>query len=428
MTSRPEPMAPSTSASDEQRLEDLLGLPARRRRPWRWGVVVVGLLLITLAVVRREGPQRTQAPLWETQAAEMGSLVVTVSATGHLRPINQVDVGTEISGLVELVTVDDNDRVQKDQVLARLDDSRLRDQIARSEATLATARARVRQATAGVGEARSRLERLRHVERLSGGKVPSPLELDGAVASLERALADEASAKASVEEAQAQLSSERILLSKATIRSPIAGIVLARHVEPGQTVAASLQAPVLFTLAEDLADMELQVDVDEADVGAVEVDQPASFRVDAYPARVYEAGVERVGFGSQLQDGVVSYLTTLSVDNRDLSLRPGMTATAEILVESLDNVLLVPNAALRFRPPMESTDSRSFVSRLTPRPPSVERREGSGQEPAVWIVEEDQSLRRVPIQAGASDGRWTHVQSGELKPGVAVVTAERMVG
>jgi HlyD family secretion protein len=241
-----------------------------------------------------------------------------------------VDVGSELSGIVDTLHVDENDSVKKGQVLARLDLARLKDAVTKSRANLASADAQVLQAAATVAETRAKLDRMRRVAELSGGKVPSRSEMDGAEADHKRAMANETSARAAVAQARATLQSDDTNLGKAHIRSPIDGVVLARKIQVGQTVAASFQAPVLFTLAEDLAKMELQVNVDEADVGQVEVGQKAVFSVDAWPGRAYTAVITRVGYGSQVSDGVVSYLTILEVDNADLSLRPGMTGNAEI--------------------------------------------------------------------------------------------------
>ena len=184
--------------------------------------------------------------------------------------------------------------------------------------------------------------------------MPSTTELETAEATLARAVADVASARAAVTEARAVLKSNQTNLSKASIRSPINGVVLKRKIEPGQTVAAAFETPVLFTIAEDLAQMELHVKVDEADIGQVQEGQPATFTVDAYPTRKFPAQIRRVGFGSQTTDGVVSYKTILSVNNDDLSLRPGMTATAEITTATREGVMLVPNEALRFTPPADN--------------------------------------------------------------------------
>lgn len=369
----------------------------------------------------------TSRPRYETETVARGDLVVTVSATGTLEPTNQVEVGSELSGLLVAVFVDDNDRVKAGQELARLDVSKLNDQIARSEAALASAEARVLQADATIKEARANLDRLRAVFRLSGGKVPSQMEIEGAEANLARANADAVAARAVVAEARAALSSDRTNLEKASIRSPIDGVVLARAVEPGQTVAASFQTPVLFTIAENLTQMELQVAVDEADVGQVREGQAATFGVDAWPMRRYPATISRVGFGAQTTDGVVSYKTILTVDNDDLSLRPGMTATAEIYTAKRDDVLLVANGALRFEPPNEdATTPKSgggIVASLIPRPPvqAVKRRsDATGNERAVWVLRDGEPAE-VAVTVGVTDGRYTEIVGGELKAGMQVI-------
>jgi len=370
------------------------------------------------------------APQYLTEEVVRGNLTVTVSATGNLQPTNQVDVGSELSGTVESVLVDDNDRVRKGQLLARLDLSKLNDQVAKSEAALISAESQVDQMLATVEESRANLARLRHVAELSGGKVPSKAELETAQATLGRAVASEAGARAAVTQARATLKSEQTNLAKASIRSPIDGVVLARKVEPGQTVAASLQAPVLFTLAENLAQMKLQVDVDEADVGQVRAGQPASFNVDAYAGRKYPARIIRVGYGSQTKDGVVSYKTILKVGNDDLSLRPGMTATSEITTATRENVLLVSNAALRFTPPLKSdSDDKkdgSFVSSLLPKPPaSTSSKPASasvkGGAQHLWVLRDGQLLA-VPVSVGVSNGHQTEVSGGDVKPGMQVIT------
>ncbi|HEU0202020.1 MAG TPA: efflux RND transporter periplasmic adaptor subunit [Burkholderiaceae bacterium] len=286
------------------------------------------------------------------------------------------------------------------------------------------------QAQATVAEARANLARFRQVAILSGGKVPSGSEMDTAEATLKRAAASEASAHAAVGQARAALKSDETNLAKAHIRSPIDGVVLARKVEPGQTVAATFQAPVLFTIAEDLAKMELQVDVDEADVGQVKVGHKASFGVDAWPGRTYDAVITRVGYGSRVKEGVVSYPAVLQVTNNDLSLRPGMTGTAQIITLTRENVLLVPNAALRFEPPAETqttpAKNSNPVSALLPRPPSAPPRPSTpvslaGSTQRVWVPREG---RAVPLQVkvGATDSRFTEIIGGELRAGEVVIT------
>lgn len=396
----------------------------------RWITAVLVMALALLAYLAPWPGGQTQAPQFLTETVTRGSLVATVSATGTLQPTNQVEVGSELSGLVEAVLADDNDRVGKGQVLARLDVSKLHDQIARSKAALAAAEARVLQTAATTKEAGANLARLRTVSRLSGGKVPSQAEMETAEATLARAEADTASSRAAVAEVRATLSSDETNLSKASIRSPIDGVILTRTVEPGQTVAASFQAPVLFSLAEDLAQMELDVAVDEADVGQVREGQTATFGVDAYPGRRYPARIKRVGFGSQTTDGVVSYKTILSVDNSDLSLRPGMTATADITTARREDVVLVPNAALRFTPAAEEANDvetgGGIVSKLLPRPPHMARTRRPGarpDQPRVWVLRDGQPVP-VDVTVGVSDGHVTEVTGGDLRAGMELVTEQ----
>ena len=370
-----------------------------------------------------------KAPRYATQAAAVGTLVVKVSATGNLQPTNTVDVGSELSGIVDQVYVDDNDAVKKGQILARLDLSKLRDAVARSRASLAAAEAQVLQAQATVAEARAALARYQQVHALSDGKVPSRTEMDVAEANLKRAEANAASARANVVQARAALQSDETNLSKASIRSPIDGVVLSREVDPGQTVAASFQAPVLFKLAEDLTKMELQVDVDEADVAQVKAGQKATFGVDAWPGREYHAVITRVGYGAKQSEGVISYLTVLEVANDDLSLRPGMTGTAEITTLTRENALLVPNAALRFEPPaaggaQPKQAGISVMGALMPRMPRQvprsQQKAGSGT-PRVWVLQEGQPVA-VDVTTGATNGRMTEITGGDLKAGMQVIT------
>jgi HlyD family secretion protein len=402
----------------------------RRKRRAVW-LGVAGLVLLAVAgVCSARSRSGAQTARFRTEEATRGDLVVKVTATGKLQPLNQVDVGSEVSGLVESVFVDDNDDVRKGQVLAQLDVSKLQDAVTNARATLASAEAVVLQAKATRQESEANLARLRQVAELSGGKVPSKTELDTAEATLARAIANQAVADAAVRQCRATLSSAETNLGKASIRSPIDGVVLSRSVEPGQTVAASFQVATLFTLAEDLKQMELEVDVAEADVGQVREGQLATFSVDAYSTRRYEARIRRVSYGSQTTSGVVTYKTVLTVRNDDLTLRPGMTATAEITTIEHKNVLLVPNAAVRFTPPAAAApaERQSIVSRLLPRPPGLARRANSGNGKndksgtgQVYVLK-DGVPAAVPVTTGPSNGRLTEVTSSELAPGTPVIT------
>lgn len=393
-----------------------------RKRRFLWIGAAVVALAAALAAWGLKGDG--EAVAYKTQPVTQGDLKVTVTATGNLEPTNQVDVGSELSGIVKAVEVDFNDVVKPGQVLARLDTSRLDAQAIQAKAALQAAEARVEQARATVTQTTADLGRLDHVRELSGGQVPSQADMDAAQAAKARADADLASARAQVAQARGTLDGIETDLGKTVIRSPIRGIVLKRSVEPGQTVAASLQAPVLFTLAEDLAHMELHVDVDEADVGQVAQGQSATFSVDAYPERSFPAQVTQVRYGSETVGGVVTYETVLEVDNADLSLRPGMTATADISVETVTGALLVPNAALRFAPPAQpqaEQGKRSLLSRMFPRPPRAVRTPNDGKGQRVWVLKDGEPAP-VRVTTGATDGSRTRILTGDLTAGMKVIT------
>ena len=416
-----------TAPAQDPSLTELLASGKAGARRWRWPLLAGAALLAVAAYLLWRPAEDSALPRFQTESASQGDLTVTVSASGTLAPTNEVEVGSELSGIIDKVLVDVNDRVRKGQVLARLDVSKLQDAVVRSQANLAASEAKVEQASATLAEARANLARLQKVAELSGGKVPSRAELDAALASVNRAVGSQAAARASVAQNAATLKSDRTNVAKASILSPINGVVLARKVEPGQTVAASFSAPILFKLAEDLTRMELQVKVDEADVGQVKEGLAATFTVDAWPGRKYDARITRVNYGSTTTDQVVSYETMLQVDNADLSLRPGMTASAEIVTARVEDAMLVPNAALRFSPPAADAPkpSRGLMSAMMPRPPAPppkkshpEKRSGGER---VWILQNGQPTP-VDITIGLSDGRRTQVTGGALQAGMAVIT------
>ncbi len=433
-------VTPDVTIAAQTDIAALLDEPTRRawyRRRSLWA----GVLLLLLAGAGFWWWQQRQAagaaPAYSTQPVTRGDLTLTVTANGTIQPTRSINIGSELSGTVQKVYVDVNDRVKKGQVLAELDTAKLSDQILRSSAALAAAQALVTQTTATVAEARSSLARLEEVARISGGKVPSKAELDTAGAALARAMGAQASAHAGVNEAHAALSTDRTNLSKASIRAPADGLVLTRNVDPGNAVAASLQAVTLFTVAEDLARVRLWVYVDEADVGAVKLGQNATFTVSAYPARNFPARITRVGFGSTITDNVVTYLTYLDVDNTDFSLRPGMTATASIIAVHRKDVLLVPNTALRFTPGVAAAASgagKGMLSSLTPRMPGSNTRRPAavGASTAlakrVWILPADGkgAPQAVAVKPGISDGHMTEISEGDLQVGMRVITDQKV--
>ena len=423
---------PPASSPQTKDLQALLQEPAKTAW-WRRGALWATLAVLVAAgggyYYWQQSQQRNAAPSYVTEPASKGDLTLMVTANGTLQPTRSVSIGSELSGTVLRVLVDVNDQIKKGQVLVELDTAKLNDQVLGAKAALASAQAQLAQAVATVKESQASLARLEEVAKLSGGKVPSKTELDSARAEHERAIAAEASARANVDAARASLATDETNRSKASIRSPTDGVVLTRSVDPGNAVAASLQAVTLFTVAEDLRQMRLQVNVDEADVGRVKVGQPASFTVSAFPSRRFPARITRVAYGSTITDNVVTYQTLLDVKNDDLSLRPGMTATATITAVERKNVLLVPNAALRFTPQSSAAAAPSgsnIMASVLPRMPRSGARKSAtgGTAKQVWVLKDGAPVA-VNVTPGISDGRMTEITAGDLLEGMAVITDQR---
>ncbi len=410
----------------------------RRYQRWIWIGLGVVVMLVLLSRCFR-GPEPTH---YATEPLEKADLTVAISATGNLAPTKQVNVGSEESGLVETVYVQNNDRVTKGQPLARLDLSRLKDALVQSEASLLAAQAAVEQAQATVEQTTANLAREEQVFKLSGGKVPSQTELSTARADRARAIANVAQARAQVAQARAQVSTNRTNLSKGTIYAPVNGVVLSRQVEPGQTVAASFNVATLFTIAEDLSNMKLEVKVDEADVGELHAGAAATFTVDAYPGRVFPATVTRVDLGANATPSinsagttavatttVVAYTAVLSVANSDLLLKPGMTATASIITQQQHDVLLAPNAALRFVPAVKPAGGVVLggppgFQQAKPKTAAV----GKGARQQLYLVGADGKPKPVPVVIGDTNGSKTVVSGPDIRPGLKVITGQLAKG
>jgi HlyD family secretion protein len=442
----------SNDVSKDQDLDEFLGTPPEK--PWRKWVVrgAIGVALLIAILLLARCFSGSEQPNFATREVRRGDLTVTVSATGNLKPINQVDVGSEQSGKITQVYVDVNDRVTKGQRLAELDTRRLVDTVNQNRAQVSASQASVAQAQAQVALAKATLDRQLNVFRLSGGRVPAKTELDAARADYQSALGNLRAQQAQVDVARAQLSTAQTNLSIAQIVSPVTGVVLSRSIEPGQTVAASLNAPVLFTIAEDLTQMEVEVSVDEADVGQVKDGQEATFAVDAFPGRSFPARVTRVNVGSNASSSssssstsgssttastagtVVAYTAVLAVDNKDETLRPGMTATADIVTQKLNDVLLIPNAALRFKPSSGAAEGGGITSQIVPSRRRFRRGNarqvtlGVGSSQTVYVVDAEGNPKPVQVVVGASDGSRTVITSGDLKPGMRVITGQLAAG
>lgn len=430
---------PTPSSSD---LAALLqsGGPARRSKRLLWVAALVAIVLIgSVWWLRQRNVERNRPSTYVTQRIERGDVNLTITATGNLEPTNEVTVGSELSGTTLEVYVDTNDTVTKGQPLAKLDTSKLSQQTESSRAAVRSAQAKISQAEATLKEVQATLSRQQELNRLSGGKAPSRADLDAAEAAVYRAQADVASAEAALGEAKAQLAINESDLGKAIIKSPIDGIVLTRSLEPGQTVAASFTAPELFVIAENLRHMKLTVTVAEADIANVAKGQKANFTVDAWPERAYSASVVKVAYGSSVSDNVVTYKTELEVANDDLSLRPGMTATADIRVAESKDVFFVPPTALRFDPGTTTAGApapgsggaqkKSFVQSLMPMPPRMSNRPGKNDEakPAgkpgmgrIWVLRDGQPVP-IDVKTGLSDGRRTEVSGEGLSEGMSII-------
>lgn len=420
-----ETTSPSAASVKRPELAALGKIKTRRRgRRWLW------LILIVAALVAGGWyyTNRPAAPVrYDTAVVEKGALTVTVVATGTVQPTTQVDISSELSGTLLSVDVDFNDEVTEGQVLAKLDDTKLKAQVSNAEAQLIAAQAKLASAEATVSETADALDSASALDKrgLSTRSV-----YISAKAAHDRALAAVESAQADVTLAEANLALQKADLEKAEIRSPIKGIVLNRAAEKGQIVAATLNAPVLFTLAEDLARMDLQVSVDEADIGRVAVGQKATFTVDAYPGQKFKAVITSLRYAPDDTEGVVTYTAVLSVANDRLLLRPGMTATATITVAEQADVLLVPTAALRYAPPVTQNASRSgsgLLGYILPARPSSGGNRGASNGSGVYVLKNGAPMR-VAVTPGATDGSKIAVSSEELSEGDEVILSQSAGG
>lgn len=414
---------------DQSEIEQAIGLkPGARRR--KHGHRLLWALLLALAValaayLYMRNQQQAAATTYQTAEAARKTMTIVVSATGTIQPLTQIEIGSELSGIAREVLVAENAMVKAGTVLARLDSTRLAAQQAKAVAQLDAARARIATAEASMQQSSLTLNRQ---TKLRARSLSTDQEIEQADAELKRTTSALAIAKADAAAAEADLVLVTTDITKTEIVSPIEGIVLKRSVEPGQTVAASLQAPVLFKIAQDISRIQLEANVDEADVGVVKIDQSATFTVDAYPDRDFPARIERLSFAPETVDGVVTYKTILSADNADLTLRPGMTATAKIVVAQFKDALVVPNEALRYTPP-RTTPSQGFsimqifMPRFPRNAPGRRTAENDGKR-SLYVLENG-ALKEVKVKTGESDGKFTIVTEGSVKEGDSLVTSSR---
>lgn len=384
-----------------------------KRRRWIWIVLaLVVVAIIAAVVIKQRSGKEEQGPKWETATVTRGDIALRATATGTLEPRRKVIVGAEISGQLVSVDADANDKVTAGQVLATLDTVTIDNELAQSRAGLAGSRANLKRADATLEEARIYEKRVK--ELLSRDGIAKS-EADTARARTLRAEADVESARADIRRAQAAIRIIEARREKAVIRAPIDGVILSRAIEPGNTLTSALQTPELFVIAEDLARMELQVLINESDVGLVTPGQTGSFTVDTWADEKFEATVETVSLSPTKVGEVVTYMTTLVVNNEKGLLRPGMTASVTIETGKREGVLRVPAKALWFKPPEE----KGGFQFGRPRREDVRER-GS----AVHLLAGDKPERLV-LQLGRSDGDFVEVRDGSLKEGDVVITGQK---
>lgn len=390
-------------------------------RPRLW---IAGAALATLAVAGTylRLNASTERPSLATAPVTRGDIVETVEATGTVQPVDLVEVGSQVTGTIQSLGADFNDRVTAGQILARLDPASLQAQVDQASATVARLSAEVNRAQVSLADAQTKLTR---AEALSAQQLISAADLDTARAARDLAQASVVSARAQLVQGRASLDQARVTLGHTIIRAPSAGVVLARNVEVGQTVTSGLQTPTLFVIAQDLHQMRVQASVDEADIGRVAAGQPVRFTVDAHGARSFAGTVAQVRLQPVVAQNVVSYTTMIDVANPDLALKPGMTATVRIETGRADDALRVPMAAVRFRPSAEVLQAMGHPADPTTgaRQPNA-RRDGTSADAdrgAVWTLA-DGRLTRVPVRVGASDGAFVAVLSDRLAPDAVVVT------
>ncbi|MGB8657686.1 MAG: efflux RND transporter periplasmic adaptor subunit [Candidatus Zixiibacteriota bacterium] len=377
-------------------------------------IVGVGILAIFVFVLLFFGRAKETQAKYTTAKIERGDISVVVTATGTLNALTTVQVGSQVSGTISQLYADFNSTVKKGQLIAQLDPTFLKEQVAQSEADLEKANAQANQAKRDLDRAKG----------LSEKNLISQSDLDVAQTNYELALAGQKSSKATVERSITNL-------AYATITSPIDGVVISRNVDVGQTVAASLSAPTLFTIANDLTKMQVETSIDEADIGKIQVGQKVDFTVDAYPDKHFAGSVSQIRLNPSVVQNVVTYTVIIDVDNPELLLKPGMTANVMILIDQREDVLKVRSAALKFTPSMQrkaktptQTTGNSYSANASPnRNPGRDFKKWASS-PKVWILAKDGRPKPVLVQAGLSDGSVTEVISDSLKEGEEVIISQ----
>ena len=371
---------------------------------------------------------QTQTFEYVTKKITRGDLSVVVSATGNLNPTNSVDIGIEVSGTIKEIYVDFNDEVEIGQVLAKLDTTKLQSEVDSLRASLTIAKANQKESEVGLRSKKSIYDRTLKMYKSSNGKYPSINELDDTKFTYETAISNLDATKAKVEQAIYNLKTAQQNLDKAVVKSSIKGIVLNKEIEVGQTVAATMSTPTLFTLAKDLTLMDLIVSIDEADVADIKKDLNVTFSVDAYPKKVFKGKIKQVRLNPIAVNGVVTYETVILVNNEELLLRPGMTASAKIVTKESVDKLIVPNGALRFKPKTQNKERKNTMSLVEPpKGPQGENKtkDLSKKDISPIFILENNEVKRVMVKVLDTDGKSSTVESKDLKVDDEVIISQK---
>ncbi|MFN3884912.1 MAG: efflux RND transporter periplasmic adaptor subunit [Rhodocyclaceae bacterium] len=391
------------------------------------------LLVITLGggfAAWRHFSAAGDKPAYKFATLETGPLIAAVAATGTLNPVVSVQVSSQISGQIREILVDFNSTVKAGDLLARLNPETYEHRVRQAEADLEAARALVAAQQAELFRARVNLAEAERdfvrKQTLVAKNFISPAELDKAQTLLDAARAQlrvveaqAANSAALVRQREAALGQARVDLSRTEIRAPIDGIVIKKSVEPGQTVAASLQAPEMFVIAKNLSDMQVEAAIDEADIGRIELGQQVSFTVDAFPGRRFKGEVKQIRKAAQVVSNVVSYTVVISAANPDSILLPGMTANVRIITARKEDVLKVANAALRFHPP--EGDEKTLPAGRPPSGAGRGRSSAEGGSGKLWVLGDDGRPKAIEVKTGITDGNHTEIVAGDIAAGQQVI-------
>jgi HlyD family secretion protein len=373
-------------------------------------VIVAALVIAALGVggYFHFAGENGKAPPYRTAKVEKGGISEIVSATGNINAVTTVQVGSQVSGTIRKIEADFNSRVRKGEVIAQIDPQLFEASVVQASGSVANASAVLSKARIVAADA---LRTLRRNQELIKDGYVAQADVDAAETAFHSAQEQEKSAEAQLAQARGALTVAETNLRYTTILSPVEGTVISRNVDVGQTVAASFQTPTLFTIARDLTKMQIDTNVDESDIGRTKAGQKATFTVDAYPGKVFEGVVIQVRNSPIVTQNVVTYNVVIRVDNRDLSLKPGMTANVSIRIRDFRDILKIPNAALRYRPSGEKKKTEG-------------EKEKDGPVTRVYMVGKDGKPEAVPVKIGISDGSFTRLAEGNLREGDALITSE----